>query len=39
MDDLKDKGDLAQQHAHAAQAAMAETVESFKSIKEPTAAF
>lgn len=39
MDNLKAWGDLAQQQAQAAQAAMTETVESFKSIKEPTAAF
>ena len=39
MDQLKAWGDLAQKQAQVAQAAMAETVESFKSIKEPTAAF
>ena len=39
MDQLKAWGDLAQKQAQVAQAAVAETVESFKSIKEPQAAF
>ncbi len=39
MDNLKAWGDLIQTQAQTAQAAMAETVESFKSIKEPQAAF
>ena len=39
MDNLKAWGDLAQKQAQAAQAAVAETVESFKTIKEPKAAF
>ena len=39
MDSLKAWGDLAQQQAQVAQAAVAETVEAFKSIKEPQAAF
>lgn len=39
MDNLKAWGELAQKQAQAAQAVMAETVESFKSIKEPQAAF
>ena len=39
MDNLKAWGDLAQKQAQVAQAAVAETVESFKSIKEPQAAF
>ena len=39
MDHLKAWGDLAQKQAQAAQASMAETVESFKSVKEPQAAF
>ena len=39
MDNLKAWGELAQQQAQTAQAAMAETLESFKSIKEPAAAF
>lgn len=39
MDNLKAWGDLAQQQAQAAQAAVAATVEAFKSIKEPQAAF
>ena len=39
QDNLKAWGDLAQKQVQAAQAAMAETVESFKSIKEPQAAF
>lgn len=39
MDNLKAWGDLAQQQAQVAQAAVAETVEAFKSIKEPQAAF
>jgi hypothetical protein len=39
LDNLKAWGDLAQKQAQAAQAVVAETVESFKSIKEPQAAF
>ena len=39
MEQLKAWGDLAQKQAQVAQAAVAETVESFKSIKEPQAAF
>lgn len=39
MDHLKAWGDLAQKQAQAAQASIAETVESFKSVKEPQAAF
>ena len=39
MEQLKAWGDLAQKQAQGAQAAVAETVESFKSIKEPQAAF
>jgi hypothetical protein len=39
MDHLKAWGDLAQKQAQVAQASIAETVESFKSIKEPQAAF
>lgn len=39
MDHLKAWGDLAQQQAQVAQASIAETVESFKSVKEPQAAF
>ncbi len=39
MDQLKAWGDLAQTQAQTAQASIAETVESFKSIKEPQAAF
>ena len=39
MDNLKAWGELAQQQVQATQAAVAETVESFKSIKEPQAAF
>ena len=39
MDNLKAWGDLAQQQAQVAQAAVAETVEAFKNIKEPQAAF
>jgi polyhydroxyalkanoate synthesis regulator phasin len=39
MDNLKAWGDLAQKQAQVAQAAMAESMESFKSIKEPQAAF
>ena len=39
MDNLKAWGELIQAQVQTAQAAMAETVESFKSIKEPTAAF
>lgn len=39
MDNLKAWGDLAQKQAQTAQAAVAETVKSFKSIKEPQAAF
>ena len=35
MDQLKAWGDLTQKQAQAAQAAVAETVESFKNIKEP----
>lgn len=38
LDNLKAWGDLAQQQAQASQAAIAETVESFKSIKDPQAA-
>lgn len=38
MENLKAWGELIQTQAQTAQAAMAETVESFKSIKEPTAA-
>ena len=39
MANLEAWGELAQKQAHSAQAAMAATVESFKSIKEPQAAF
>lgn len=39
MDNLKAWGELAQKQAQLAQAAVAETVEAFKSIKEPQAAF
>ncbi|MDQ3060898.1 MAG: hypothetical protein M3R45_15515 [Pseudomonadota bacterium] len=39
LDNLKAWGDLAQKQAQVVQAAVAETVESFKSIKEPQAAF
>ena len=39
MDNLKAWGTLAQKQAQLAQAAMAENLESFKSIKEPQAAF
>ena len=39
MDNLKAWGELIQTQAQTAQAAMAETVESFKNIKEPQAAF
>ncbi|CAN5136476.1 hypothetical protein BH10PSE16_BH10PSE16_16870 [soil metagenome] len=39
MEQFKAWGDLAQKQAQGAQAAMAETVESFKSVKEPQAAF
>ena len=39
MEQLKAWGELAQKQAKGAQAAVAETVESFKSIKEPQAAF
>lgn len=39
MDNLKAWGELIQAQAQTAQAAMAEAVESFKGIKEPTAAF
>ena len=39
MEQLKAWGDLAQKQSQVAQAAVAETVESFKSIKEPQAAF
>jgi hypothetical protein len=39
MDHLKAWGELAQKQAQVAQASIAETVESFKSIKEPQAAF
>ncbi|MDB5868882.1 MAG: hypothetical protein JWP96_1214 [Polaromonas sp.] len=39
LDNLKAWGELAQQQVQATQAAVAETVESFKSIKEPQAAF
>ena len=39
MEQLKAWGDLAQKQAQVAQAAVAETVESFKSVKEPQAAF
>jgi hypothetical protein len=39
MEQLKVWGDLAQKQAQVAQAAVTETVESFKNIKEPQAAF
>lgn len=39
MEQLKAWGDLAQKQAQAAQASVTETVETFKSIKEPQAAF
>lgn len=39
MDNLKAWGELAQKQAQVAQAAMAETVEAFKGIKEPQGAF
>ena len=39
MDNLKAWGDLVQKQAQVAQAAVAETVEAFKSIKEPQAAY
>lgn len=39
MENLKAWGDLAQQQAQAAQAAITETVESLKGVKEPQAAF
>ena len=39
LDPLKAWGDLARKQAQVAQAAVAETAESFKSIKEPQAAF
>lgn len=39
MDQLKAWSDLAQKQAQATQAAVVETVESFKNIKEPKAAF
>ena len=39
MEQLKAWGELAQKQVKGAQAAVAETVESFKSIKEPQAAF
>ena len=39
LEQLKAWGDLAQKQAQAAQASVAETVETFKSIKEPQAAF
>ena len=39
MDNLKAWGALAQKQAQVAQAAMAQNLESFKSIKEPQAAF
>jgi hypothetical protein len=39
MDNLKAWGQLAQQQAQTAQAAMAETLKSFKGIQEPQAAF
>ena len=39
MDNLKAWGDLAQKQTQAAQSSIAETVESFKSVKEPQAAF
>ncbi len=39
MDNLKAWGDLVQEQAQASQAAVAETFEAFKGIKEPQAAF
>jgi hypothetical protein len=39
MDSFKAWGDLAQKQAQVAQAAVAESIEAFKSIKEPQAAF
>jgi hypothetical protein len=39
QDNLKAWGDLAQSQAQVAQASIAETFESFKSVKEPQAAF
>jgi hypothetical protein len=39
MDNLKAWGDLVQEQAQASQAAIAQTVEAFKDIKEPQAAF
>ena len=39
MDNLKAWGDLVQEQAQASQAAVTETFEAFKSIKEPKAAF
>ena len=39
MANLQAWGELAQKQAQAAQASMAETVESFKAVKEPQAAF
>ena len=39
MDNVKAWADMAQKQGQVAQAALAETVESFKSIKEPQAAF
>lgn len=39
MEHLKAWGELAQKQAQVAQASIAETVESFKSVKEPQAAF
>ena len=39
MDNLKAWGDLAQKQAQAAQASMTQTMESFKGVKEPQAAF
>ncbi|MEO5659916.1 MAG: hypothetical protein ABIQ90_08985 [Polaromonas sp.] len=39
MEQLKAWGDLAQKQAQVAQASIAETVESFKSVKEPQGAF
>jgi hypothetical protein len=39
MENLKAWGDLAQKQAQAAQASMTQTMESFKGVKEPQAAF
>lgn len=39
MDNLKAWGDLAQKQAQAAQASMTQTMEAFKGVKEPQAAF